>query len=307
MLEGFYLRRPSPKDINAVFDLMVACDIRDVGFPDSDLNDLQADWERINLQMDAWLAFDKERVLKGYGAVLPWTKGKFTSVYDAPGAEETDLFLALTILCEGRARAMIQEISDTRKTTIAQYISDTAQYQKEILAQAGYALTKFLFNMHRDLDPQDPPPDWPRGYQVRQVKLGVDDTVLYALIQDAFAKPGHLPQPFEEWKSWMMNPLIFIPELWIILEFENEIIGCALCFEYDGLGWVRQLAVREDHRGKKLGRKLLKQAFHVFGRRGFQKVGLAVEAENVNALNLYNSVGMVKAVHLDEFSKNIEI
>lgn len=305
MLEGYYLRRPAPEEIKAVFDLMLACDVRDVGFPDSDLDDLTADWERMDLQTDAWLVFDKDHVLKGYGAVMPWTKGKLIAVYDAPGTEQTDIFLGLTILCEGRAIAMLRDMADGGKTTIAHYISDSAEYQKEILTQAGYSLTKFLFNMHRPLEGENPPPTWPQGYSVRRVIPGEDDESLHALIQDAFAKPGRVPQPFEEWKSAMMNPLTIIPELWIILEYQGDLAGCALCFEYDDLGWVRQLAVREDHRGKKLGRKLLQQAFHVFDRRGFPKVGLAVEAENTNALNLYQSAGMVKAVHLDEYSKTV--
>ena len=307
MLEGFYLRRPNLDDLNSVLALMLACDQRDVGFPDSDLDDLQSDWNRMDLLNDAWLVFNNKHSLQGYGAVLPWTQGKLVAVYDAPGTENTDLFLALTILCEGRARSLLQHQNDTDRSTIAHYISDSAAYQKMILADAGYELTKFLFNMHRFLDENVAQPVWPHQYQLRTIKIGADEQFLHALIEDAFAKPGRLRQPYNEWKTWMMNPLTFIPDIWFVLEYKKEIIGCALCFEYEDMGWVRQLAVREDHRRKGLGKKLLQHSFAVFQQRGFTKVGLAVEAENTHALDLYQKVGMKKAVHLDEFAKQINV
>ena len=169
MLEGYYLRRPTDEDLNGVLKLMIACDLRDVGFPDSDLDELKANWERIDLERDAWLVLDKHHHLQGYGAVLPWNNGKLLSVYDAPGTEDTDVFLALSILCEGRARQMLMDGSDADRKIIAHYISDSAEYQKRILQASGFSLTKYLFNMHRDLVPSEPMPEWPDGYQLRTV------------------------------------------------------------------------------------------------------------------------------------------
>ncbi len=103
----------------------------------------------------------------------------------------------------------------------------------------------------------------------------------------------------------MMHPSRFIPELWFLLEEENELIGCVLCFEYPGLGWVRQLAVRADRRGAGLGRMLLQHTFRAFKARGFSKVGLAVESENETARELYQNAGMREVVHLNEYSKKI--
>ena len=307
MLEGYYLRRPTDTDLKAVLGLMTACDMRDVGFPDSDEGDLRSDWDRIDLESDAWLVFDKHHQLQGYGAVLPWNNGKLISVYDAPGCEDSDIFLALSILCEGRARSLLMGVNDPERVTIAHYISDSAEYQKKNLVDAGYSPTKFLFNMHRDLAGSEPLPEWPGGYVLRTVYPELDAHELHALIQDAFDHPGRTRQTFNDWKDWMMHPQTFIPDIWFVLLKQGQIVGCALCFEYESMGWVRQLAVHQNHRGKGLGRKLLQNAFSVFSARGFSKVGLAVEAENINALNLYQSAGMQKTVHLDEYSKKMEI
>ena len=305
MLEHYYLRRPTEEDIQDVLALMIRCDERDVGFPDSDLTDLRADWERIDLSQDAWLAIDTHNVLQGYGAVLPWSTGMIVAVYDAPGAEGSDLFLSLTVLCEGRARTLLREADHPEKSTIVSYISDSTGHQKQVLADAGYAVTKHVFNLHRDLTEDVPAPDWPDGVTLRAVNPGADDHALHTLIQDAFAKPGRVPQPFDEWRSYMMHPGRFIPELWFLLEAEDELIGCALCFEYPDLGWVRQLAVRTDRRGAGLGRMLLEHAFRAFKARGFPKAGLAVESENETANKLYENAGMRAAVHLNEYSKKM--
>ena len=305
MLENYYLRRPTQDDIHNVLALMIRCDERDVGFPDSDLTDLRADWERIDLSQDAWLAIDKHNVLQGYGAVLPWSTGKIVAVYDAPDAEGSDLFLSLTVLCEGRARTLLREAHRPEKGTIVSYISDSVEHQKQVLVDAGYAVTKHVFNLHRDLTDHLPTPDWLDGVVLRAVNPGADDHALHALIQDAFDKPGRVPQPFDEWKSYMMHPGRFIPELWFLLKAGDELIGCALCFEYPDLGWVRQLAVRANRRGAGLGRMLLEHAFRAFKARGFLKAGLAVESENETARKLYESAGMRTAVHLKEYSKKI--
>lgn len=58
MLEKYFLRLPTPQDEQSVFDLMIRCDLRDVGFPDTDKEDVRHDWEQINLARDAWLAFN---------------------------------------------------------------------------------------------------------------------------------------------------------------------------------------------------------------------------------------------------------
>jgi len=305
MLEHYYLRRPTEGDIQDILDLMIRCDERNVGFPDSDLTDLRGDWEHIDLSQDAWLAIDKHNVLQGYCAVLPWSTGMIIAVYDAPGTEDSDLFLSLTVLCEGRARFIFHEADHPEKDSLVSHISDSAEHQKQVLDNAGYAVSKHIFNLHRDLTDDLHELDWPDGVTLRTVNPNEDERALHALIQEAFDKPGRVAQPFDEWKSYMMHPDRFISDLWFLLEAENELIGCALCFEYPDLGWVRQLAVRADRRGAGLGRMLLQYAFRSFKTRGFPKVGLAVESENETAYKLYESTGMQIVIHLNEYFKKI--
>jgi mycothiol synthase len=305
MLEKFYLRRPELKDQQDVLDLMIRCDIRDVGQPDSDLPDLQYDWKEIDLGQDVWLAFDGQGKMRGYGAVLPWKDGKRLALYDDPGTEEDDLFFGLLILCEKRAMNLLQEGKENQKKSVVAHISDSVDYQKKVLQDAGYAINKFIFNMHIDLVQEIPLPKLPEGVLVRTAKTGIDDQRIHAIVQKAFQNSDHPDQPFDEWKEFMMRADLYNSDLWFLALDGDEIVGTCLCFPYAEIGWVRQLAVAKSYRKRGLGSALLLQSFQAFKQRGYKKVGLAVESANMNAYRLYERVGMKKIIQLDEYQKEI--
>lgn len=305
MLEKFYLRRPQVADQPAVLDLLIRCDVRDVGQPDSDLSDLQFDWKAIDLDQDAWLAFDGKGTLKGYGAVLPWRTGWRLAIYDDPGTEADELFLGLLILCEKRAAVLLQANSEAQKNCVVTYISDSVDYQKQYLEKAGYAAHKFIFNMQIDLEHAIPQAQWPEDVEVRTARTGIDDQHIHAIVQKAFRKPDHPDQPFDEWKEFMMRADLYESDLWFLAISGEEIVGTCLCFPYEEKGWVRQLAVSESFRKRGLGSALLLHSFRAFKERGCRKVGLAVESTNFNAYRLYERVGMQKIIQLDAYQKVI--
>ena len=305
MLEKFLLRRPDSEDMQDVLDLMRRCDNRDIGFPDLDMADLQYEWRKINLYRDAWIAINSKGNLKGYGAVLPWDMGKRVVICDDPGTEETDLYLGLLILCEKRAVNMLKERENPDKRQVAAHATDSAEYQKEILVEAGYSLKKYIFNMHIDLTKELPDVKMPSGIVMRTTRTGHDEQVLHGLIQQAFDWKEREAQPFDEWLEFMMRPEIYHEDLWFLAEQNGKLAGACLGFAYENMGWIKQLAVAKPYRGMDLGRGLLQQAFHAFKRRGYEKAGLSVESENNKACQFYERAGMFKAVQLDEFIKLI--
>lgn len=305
MLEKFLLRRPDQIDKKNVLDLMIRCDIRDVGQPDSEMSDLDYDWSEMDLSKDGWLALDAKGNLRGYGAVLPWRIGRRMAIYDDPGTENDELFLGLLVLCEKRAANMLLEETNPEKRMVVTHVSDSIEYQKNVLAEAGYRINKYIFNMHIELDRKLEKPQWPEGVMVRTAKTGIDDEHIHAVIQKAFIKPNQPAQPFDEWKEFMMRVDLYQSDLWFLALHNDEIVGTCLCFPYNEIGWVRQLAVAESFRRQGLGSALLMQAFQAFEQRGYKKVGLAVESSNINACNLYERVGMRKAIQLDEYEKSV--
>jgi mycothiol synthase len=303
MLEKFFLRLPTPQDEDSVFDLMIRCDIRDVGFPDSDKNDLHYEWERINLARDAWLAFNSKGVLHGYCAVLPWGEGARLVICDDPGTEDTDLFLGLLVMGEKRAVTVIHDLNDPKRRGIFTHVSETAAYQKAVLTEAGYEIQKYIFNMHKDLSVNQPDPVLPSGFSIRSAVAGQDERAIHALVQEAFDWRERTPQTFEEWKKYMIFPETFNANLWFLAVKGEEIIGTCLCFQHSDIGWIRQLAVKKPYRKLGIGRALLQRSFQAFRELGLPKAGLAVESVNPNAVHFYETAGMVKAVQLNEFVK----
>ncbi|MGI6119917.1 MAG: GNAT family N-acetyltransferase [Desulfosporosinus sp.] len=59
-------------------------------------------------------------------------------------------------------------------------------------------------------------------------------------------------------------------------------------------GWIMDLAVLPEWRGKGVGRELLKAAENHSGKQGIPYLGLAVSSHNVGALHLYEQFGFAE-------------
>jgi mycothiol synthase len=84
--------------------------------------------------------------------------------------------------------------------------------------------------------------------------------------------------------------------LYFLAEQEGELVGVVLCPWYPDLGWIRQLAVHPEARGRGLGLALVQHAFGALRDRGHRRVGLAVDEWAPAALRLYERAGMRKVV-----------
>ena len=127
--------------------------------------------------------------------------------------------------------------------------------------------------------------------------------MVYDFIQAAFDRPGRVPPSFERWHDFMMGAQIFEKDLWFLAFHEEELVGAALCFAYPEYGWVRQLGVSSRWRGHGIGSLLLQHVFGVFYERGHRRAGLAVEADNPKAYQLYEKVGMQRLQQYVEYRK----
>jgi ribosomal protein S18 acetylase RimI-like enzyme len=102
-----------------------------------------------------------------------------------------------------------------------------------------------------------------------------------------------MPAPFGEWKAFMMESESFDPGLWFVAEHEGRLVGVALCPDYEEYGWVRQLAVDREWRGRGVGKALLRQAFAEFRERGRTTAALVVDSYNrTGARQFYEAIGM---------------
>lgn len=159
-------------------------------------------------------------------------------------------------------------------------------------AANGYAKAWEVWLMGIDLPDRVAGPEWPEGVTVRTFR-GDDEEArkVKALLDLAYAaEPFHHPRPFEDWRRFMLEDPMFDAEAWFLAEAEGEIVGAALNWDE---GFVKDLVVHPDWRGRGLGKALMLQTFSEFSRRGLPRVTLKTDSNNpTDAWRLYERVGM---------------
>ena len=307
MNKNLIFRFPDLNDIQPTLELMTRCDIHEFGEPDSEREDLVNDWNNINLREDAWLTLTPEHNVIGYAAVIPWGAGYKYDLYADPTVENREIIHALLSRCEERSARLVKEQQKTTGARARCYVTQENQQTSSVLEEIGFQKIKYVYNMQARFDAPPPPTKLPNGISICNPIPGRDDHEIYEVIQSAFERPGRTRQPFEDWKNFMLREDIFKPELWFLAMRGKEMVGACLCYEYSesDQGWVRQLGVLESVRRTGLGSALLHHAFSEYYKRGFMKVGLAVESKNQRAIHFYKNVGMKQTRCYVEYSIEI--
>jgi GNAT superfamily N-acetyltransferase len=290
--------RPRPEQIEGIFDLILRCDIEEYGEPDSELSDLQHEWDRIDLQTDAWVAEDSKNGIIGYAALIPAGELRF-DVYIDPELADIGLMRDLLARCEGRA----WEIAKGETLEGQTYLAHVNERDREIFIEAGFGYTKSYYQMHIDLDDSLEQPSWPDGIQLRTAIPEQDDPEIYRVVQIFFGRGEDDEPTFAQWKAHMIRPDLYDPNLWFLAVSGDHIVGTCLGIKYETEGWIRQFGVLPDWRGRGIATAMLRHAFLVFRDRGYNRAGLGMEAENENAMRLYERLGMRVLRQYDEYRK----
>ncbi|MDX1377844.1 MAG: GNAT family N-acetyltransferase [Anaerolineales bacterium] len=308
MTSNYTFRAPTFDDAKPVLDLMIRCDIHESGEADSEMEDLVGDWKELDLNQDAWLIFSSAENLIGYASVNPWGPDLKYDIYAEPTLDDgnNELVRELLSRCEARGAQLANGEKEIENAKC--YAVSVNQPLGNALADAGFEIKKYVYNMQAEFDSSPPPAQLPMGISIRNPIIEQDEQKIYEVIQSAFERPGRTTPSFEDWKGFMLRPEIFKPEFWFLAMRGDELVGACLSYEYSesDQGWVRQLGVLESHRRTGLGSALLQHAFHEFYKHGFKKVGLAVESDNQRAIRFYENVGMKQIRRFDEYAKPFE-
>ena len=293
-------RAPRRDEAQAVTDLVIACDVHDLGAPDFELDDLLTDWNMpgFDLERDA-VAVEVDGALAAYASFI---RNDYVDVYVSP--EHRDLGLGAKLLDWAERRAVERAGPGV---LLGQVVTSTNEGARKLLEDRGYRPVRTYWRMSMPLEERPPPPAWPEGVLVRTFDQERDTRAVFALVQDAFAdNERHTAESFEEWQAFMIDREAFEPGLWFIAESKGEIVGCILCPSYEDEGWVRQLAVSRDWRRRGLGTALLRQAMSEFSRRGRRELGLVVDSWNrTGAKDLYERAGMTVAREHVRYEKTL--
>lgn len=303
---GLRVSHPMPDDDLAVLALMRAYDTYVSGEPDTDLDDIHHEWGLLDLEQYAWLVHSNDDGLIAYAAITAQeNSGLRIQIYTVPGLIESELPAELLEIVFNRADEIVSKHRTDVTKRLVVYILDSNHHYRNLFERAEFQVVRYIYQMRKEMPAPPKEPHWSDGIHVRTFVPDEDDFATYELIQQAFERPGHTSYSFETWKRHMLRPGSYKPELWTMAFSGEDLVGVCLGFDYPDEGWVRQLGVADNWRGRGLGSTLLRNAFATFYKDGKHRVGLTTESDNPDALAFYEHVGMSIRRQYDEYAKEI--
>ena len=138
---------------------------------------------------------------------------------------------------------------------------------------------------------------FPENMQLNDFTIGKDEKTWLEIRNSAFASltGNDTPLSVEELTKFI-NGRDYVPGGMKILYDHDQPVGIICLSETeddDGkkMGEIGPVAVKEDYRHQKLGRNLLRAGLLTAKEKGYSKVGLSVDTQNINAKTLYTDEG----------------
>ena len=281
---GVTARPPRRSDLPAVQALVEAYEQRLLGEPLSDLEDLEADWERPSFdpERDAVLVLAGDEVVahgevsgarRATGCVHPahWGRGIGAGLVD---------WCAAVVAAQGGS-------------TVGQTVPDTDVAAAALFRSRGWSprWTSWVL----ELAPGDvvPARPLPAGYRLRELRPGQDEREAHRVIEAAFSEwPDREPTTYDDWAAQVLGRPGFAPwQLLLVEDGSARVVGACYVVLSGGTGWVDQVAVDADHRRRGLAQSLLSAAYGAARARGATRSELSTDSRT-GALGLYERLGM---------------
>jgi mycothiol synthase len=295
------LRTAVLDDAPAVFAVLLARDIADVGTPDVTLKDLLDEWRGsdVDLAADARVAQDSDGEVVGYAIVR--RPGAQAIVH--PEHEGRGIGTRLLEWAEVRGRERGRDVH-------RQWVSAANAGARTLLTGAGYAVTRTYWRMACTLDDIGglAPAPVPAGFELRPVEVDRDADELHALDAASFAaQPDYVPESVAEFREEHLGAHDFEPDLSRVAERDGRLVGFLLARRWadEGVGYVDILAVAPRHQRRGLGTALLRSAFGSFAAAGLQEAQLGVDSDNPRALRVYERAGMRVRFRTDIYERPV--
>jgi len=301
-LPGYTMRPPDMDENAAVAEVINGCEVEARGEREANASDITKSWTApgFDLRTDARAVVDDSGHMVGYA--------EFERT-DSPAQIECDGFVRpefrglglgswLLDWIEARANEIAADAPAGSRAKLQHFLWMQEKHGADLLTSRGFGVVRHFYQLVIDLDPPPAPPEWSQGIVVRKMLPG-DERALYAADEEAFSDHwGFVATPFEVFRHHNFEGENFDPDLVFLAMDGADIAGGSICrlhrTEDDaGKGWVGDLFVRRPWRRRGIARALLLESFAAYRNRGYERVGLGVDAENpTGALDLYLGVGM---------------
>jgi GNAT superfamily N-acetyltransferase len=279
---GLAARSLTLSDAPAVYEVLAAAEVADLGASTLDVDDILGDWQRpsFDLATDSIGIFEGDTML-GCNEVYKGTRA-LGGVH--PDHRGRGVGTALVVWAEEHARSM------GAATLGVDMVEATTG--PDLVRRRGYEhhWTAWTLKLGAG-DEIRGDRTVPTGLAIRPMRPG-EEQATFMVVEDAFNEwEGREPSTYEDWAAPTLLRPGFEPWHALVAADGDEVVGVCMLGVSGSLAWVRELAVRRDQRGRGLGRLLLIEAFDRGRAAGATEFELATDTRT-GALGLYERVGM---------------
>ncbi len=281
---GLIIRPLLMSDARAATELVAACELHDDGQVEIDESDILTDWRTPSLDLAAHtVGVRAGENLVAYGHVFKFRRAE---VYVHPGHRG-----------RGIGSSLIRWTWDIARlgggTLVGQTVTDNDLGAADLFRALGYEplwLSWILSIESTDRPVLFPTPD---DVTLRDFVPGQEDREVFDVVERAFSEwPDRDPSTFADWAAHTIGRDGFEPWRLPLAVSGGQVVGAAYLLEYAGIGgWVQQIAVVREHRGRGVGKALLAHSFAAFWDRGHRTFELSTDSRT-GALELYEYLGM---------------
>lgn len=288
MSQTFTIRAARLDDLEAVTELFHEHSRRMHGAIEDTAQEILQYWESpdVDFDKDVIVAESSDGSLAGYG-----------DVGESGGAIWLDI-RAFDADLEHALLDELERIAHEKEpgARLLGFVTERDEVLRRVYEERGYEVVRHSYRMEVDLKDLPAASAPPERVIIRPIRDGEEEQV-YEVHEKSFEDAWmHTREPFEQWQHWFVKDPAYDPSLWFVAEADGEIVGVAICNTRGNegpVGWVRVLGVLRSHRRRGVGEALLRHAFAEFERRGFERVGLGVDASSpTGAVALYERAGM---------------
>ncbi|MEI8406294.1 MULTISPECIES: GNAT family N-acetyltransferase [unclassified Kribbella] len=280
---GFTSRSATIDDADAIYRLMAAGEIRWHGQAEIVPDRVAADLQRpeLDLSRDTLVVEAATGDLAGSAWIH---RGKRAQIDVHPSYQGLGIGTALLDWAEGRSR---EEGSEW----LAQTVDDADKAGTDLVRSRGYEVLATNWLLERPITAPEPR-TLPPGISLSPYDEARAHAV-HELIEAAFGEFQQRQKPYDEWAKLTVERPTFRPNASTLAYAGDELIGAVIAFDLPETdeGYVEQLAVRSDQRGKGVARAMLDDTcaeFHRLGRRDC----ILWTHSGTGALGMYERLGM---------------
>jgi mycothiol synthase len=316
---GPTLRPARREDLDAIVELLCACDVAEIGRPDTVPEDVLESWRapHIDMSTDTCVAAGRPGKVDGYAEITRRPTAGAAVEFDGdfwvrPGLEAGPA-LAEALLQRVLDRA-VEMAAGQDPAHLAVFCAQANPGKSDLLVRHGFIARRRYLRMTIAL---------PSGYAAAPppagVRIGDFDPAAHAdkvrrLMIAAFSDDFRpRAEPLADWRARLIERPDFDPSFWT-LAWESRaggrpgerLSGAVIAYDFGDLGWVQGLAVAADRRGCGISLALLQEVFARLAAAGQRTVALGVDTGNeTGALRLYERAGMRQEQRADLYVRTV--